>query len=570
MPAYRASYCIDMNWFIELLTQPGVLQVVIIISTICAIGLFLGQFRIKGVTLGVTLVFFAGIVAGHFVRRWGVEWDGQMVSMAQNFGLILFVYTLGVQVGPGFFTSLRQGGIRLNLLGMLGIVLTTGTALAFTALSSVDLPEAMGLLSGAATNTPALGASQQALLDAHPQQTAIANNMATACAVGYPFGVLGVLICLITMKMAYGKKGLSKVKDQTINTFVGEFHISNPAIFAKPLSEIVALTDRRFIATRLWRNGKVTIPVSNTMLEKDDHLLVVCEKDDVKALNVLFGETETTDWNRQDINWDAIDNSHLVSKHILVTRKELNGVKLGSLHLRNQFGINITRINRAGIEIIASPSLRLQQGDRLTVVGEADSIVKVGEILGNEEKALSVPNLVAIFIGLALGVILGAMPIFIPGMGTPLKLGIAGGPIIVGILMGAFGPRIHLATYTTRSANLMLRQFGIVVYLACLGFCAGGDFFETVFCLKGLEWIAVSLAIAIIPVMVLALVSKKFFKLDYAQNAGMICAMMANPMALTYAGTVTDDNESSEAYATVYPVSMFIRVLAAQLIMLLW
>lgn len=558
-----------MNWFIELLTQPSVLQIVIILSTICAIGLFLGQFKIKGVTLGVTLVFFAGIVAGHFVGEWGIDWDRQMVSMAQNFGLILFVYTLGVQVGPGFFTSLRQGGIKLNLLGLLGIALTTGTAIAFTAMDSMKLPEAMGLLSGAVTNTPALGASQQALLDSHPEMVDTANSMATACAVGYPFGVLGVLICLIVMKAIYGKKELCKAKDQTINTFVGEFHISNPAIFSRSLSEIVTLTPKRFIATRLWRNGKVTIPVSTTVLEKDDHILVVCNKEEVKSLNVLFGETDTTDWNRQDINWDAIDNSHLVSKHILVTRKELNGVKLGSLHLRNQFGINITRINRAGIEIIASPSLRLQQGDRLTVVGEADSIVKVGEILGNEEKALSVPNLVAIFIGLALGVILGAIPIFIPGMSTPLKLGIAGGPIIIGILMGAFGPRIHLATYTTRSANLMLRQFGIVVYLACLGFCAGGNFFETVFCLKGLEWVGISLAIATIPVIALALVSKKFFKLDYAQNAGMLCAMMANPMALTYAETVTDDNESSEAYATVYPVSMFIRVLAAQLIMLL-
>lgn len=558
-----------MNWFIELLTQPSVLQIVIILSTICAIGLFLGQFKIKGVTLGVTLVFFAGIVAGHLVGEWGIDWDRQMVSMAQNFGLILFVYTLGVQVGPGFFTSLRQGGIKLNLLGLLGIALTTGTAIAFTAMDSMKLPEAMGLLSGAVTNTPALGASQQALLDSHPEMVDTANSMATACAVGYPFGVLGVLICLIAMKAIYGKKELCKAKDQTINTFVGEFHISNPAIFSRSLSEIVTLTPKRFIATRLWRNGKVTIPVSTTVLEKDDHILVVCNKEDVKSLNVLFGETDTTDWNRQDINWDAIDNSHLVSKHILVTRKELNGVKLGSLHLRNQFGINITRINRAGIEIIASPSLRLQLGDRLTVVGEADSIVKVGEILGNEEKALSVPNLVAIFIGLALGVILGAIPIFIPGMSTPLKLGIAGGPIIIGILMGAFGPRIHLATYTTRSANLMLRQFGIVVYLACLGFCAGGNFFETVFCLKGLEWVGISLAIATIPVIALALVSKKFFKLDYAQNAGMLCAMMANPMALTYAETVTDDNESSEAYATVYPVSMFIRVLAAQLIMLL-
>jgi len=551
------------------MTQPSVLQVVIILSVICAMGLVLGQIKIKGVTLGVTLVFFAGIVAGHFAKKWGVEWDTQMVSMAQNFGLILFVYTLGVQVGPGFFTSLRQGGIKLNVLGLVGVVLTTGVALAFTALSNISLPEAMGLLSGAVTNTPALGAAQQSLLDAQPDQIETANDMATACAVAYPFGVVGVLLCLIAMKAIYGKKELCKTKDQTINTFVAEFHISNPAIFGMQLQEVVKLTDKRFIASRLWRDGKVSIPIGETIIEKDDHLLVVTEKNDLMALNVLFGETESTDWNRPDINWDAIDDSHLVSKHIRVTKKSLNGVKLGSLHLRNQFDINITRVNRAGIEIIASPDLRLQQGDRLTVVGEADSIAKVAEILGNEEKDLRVPNLVAIFIGLALGVILGAIPIFIPGMSTPLKLGIAGGPIIVGILMGAFGPRIHLATYTTRSATMMLRQFGIVVYLACLGFCAGGNFFETVFCLKGLLWVGISLAIAIVPVIILAILSKKVFRLDYAQNAGMLCAMMANPMALTYADTVTDDKESAEAYATVYPISMFIRVLAAQLIMLL-
>ena len=551
------------------MTEPGVLQAVILLSTICAVGLAFGQIRVKGVSLGVTLVFFAGIVMGHIVRRCGVETDARMVLMAQNFGLILFVYTLGVQVGPGFFTSLRHGGIRLNLLGFLGILLTTVLGMAFAAFKGISPSEAVGVLSGAVTNTPALGAGQQALLDAHPEHTVQANLMASACAVAYPFGVLGVTLCLIILKGIYGSRGLSKNQDQTVNTFVSEFHVSNPALFGLTLMEIAKISGKKYIVSRIWREGKVKIPVGKTEIRKDDHLLVVSRAEDVEALNLLFGHLEDTDWNRPDINWDDIDNSHLVSKHILVTKKELNGVKLGSLHLRNQFGINITRINRAGIEILASSQMRLQLGDRLTVVGEADSIAKVGEILGNEEKVLQAPNLVAIFIGLTLGAILGAIPIAIPGMGTPLKLGIAGGPIVVGILMGAFGPRIHLSTYTTRSANLMLRQFGIVVYLACLGFSAGGNFFETVFCLKGLAWIGMSLAIAIIPTLVVAVISRKSCGLDYAQNAGMLCAMMANPMALTYADTVTDSNESAEAYATVYPLSMFVRVLLAQLLVLI-
>lgn len=552
------------------MTQPSVLQMVIYLSLICSVGLIFGQVKFKGVSLGVTLVFFSGILLGHFSEKWGIIIDPQMVALAQNFGLILFVYTLGIQVGPGFFTSLREGGVKLNLLGIAGLVLTTGTALAFTALRNVSLSDSMGLLCGAATNTPALGAAQQALLDANPGQVSQANDMATACAVGYPLGVVGVLFCLIVLKAIYGRKGIVKVKDQTINTFVAEFHVSNPAIFGKTVEEIAHLSHQKFIISRVWRDGKVTIAHGDTTLQMDDHLLVVSHREDIDALNLLFGKMDQdTDWNRPDIDWDAIDDSHLVSKHILVTRKELNGVKLGSLHLRNQFDINITRLNRAGIDILASPSMRLQQGDRLTVVGEEDSIRKVGEILGNEEKVLNAPNLIAIFIGLCLGTILGAIPIAIPGMSTPLKLGIAGGPIVVGILMGAFGPRIHLATYTTRSANMMLRQFGIVVYLACLGYSAGGGFFETVFCLKGLLWVGISLAIAVIPTFICGLIAKKYFKLDFSQNAGMLCAMMANPIALTYASSVADDEEPAEAYATVYPVSMFLRVLVAQIIMLI-
>lgn len=566
---YSTNARLQMNWLTDIFTQPSYLQVVVLLSLVCAAGLAFGQLKYKGVSLGVTFVFFAGIIMGDLVHRFGIEVDWSMISLAQNFGLILFVYALGVQVGPGFFTSLKKGGIKLNLLGFLAIVLTTVFAIGAYALSSISFPDSMGLLCGAATNTPMLGAAQQALLDVHPEQVETANGMATACAVAYPFGVLGVLACLIVLKVAMKGKEQHK-PDPAGDTYVAEFHVSNPAIFNRDIKSVAALTDKHIIISRVWSDGKVMIPSSSTVLKKDDHILAVLKRSDLEAFNVIFGEQEHTDWNRPDIDWDNIDGSGLVSKHVLVSRKEVNGVKIGSLHLRNSFDINITRVSRAGIQLVASPGLRLQLGDRLTIVGDETAIKKVSEILGNEEKTLLNPNLVSIFIGILLGVILGAIPISIPGMSTPIKLGIAGGPIVVGILIGAFGPRIRLSTYATRSASLMLRQMGIVIYLACLGFGAGADFFSTVFCMQGLLWILVALIIAIVPVLITGLVASRWCGLDYAQNAGMLCAAMANPMALTYANSDSDDDEASQAYATVYPLTMFLRVISAQLIMLLF
>lgn len=558
-----------MDWISELFVSPGYLQTVILLSLICATGMVFGQIKVKGVSLGVTLVFFAGILMGHICKRCGIDFNRDMIALAQNFGLIIFVYSLGIQVGPGFFNSFKKEGLRLNLIGLVVVVLTTLFGLGICAAAGVSLSDSMGLLSGAVTNTPMLGAGQQALLDIHPERIQESHDMATACAVGYPFGVFGVLICTILLRFIFAKKLSSRKSDPDSETYVAEFHVSNPAIFGRSIGELATLSEKHIIVSRVWRDGVVTIPYSSTILQKDDHIMAVLRKSDVSAFKIIFGEQESTDWNRSDIDWDHIDGSNLVSKHVLVTRKELNGVKIGSLHLHNTLAVNITRIYRAGISLVAYPGLRLQLGDRLTLVGEAEAIAKVGEILGNEEKVLKNPNLVALFIGIILGVILGAIPVAIPGMSTPIKLGIAGGPIVIGILMGAFGPSIHLSTYTTRSANLMIRQMGIVIYLACLGLNAGGDFFQTVLCSQGLVWIALSFAIALIPTVVCGLFAGKFFGLDYAQNSGMICAAMANPMALTYANTIVDDDEASEAYATVYPLSMFVRVISAQLLILL-
>ena len=555
-----------MNWLQEAFLEPTMVQAVIIISLVSALGLYLGRIKIFGISLGIPFVFFAGILAGHL----GIVVNKDMLYFAQSFGLILFVYALGLQVGPGFFSSLKKGGVAMNMMGLgvilLGLIMTVGLHW----VTGVSLSNMVGLLCGAVTNTPALGAAQQALLQIDPANTKGVTDMALACAVAYPLGVVGVILAIIILRALFADKKQKDLKEQRdTTTYVAEFHVSNPAIYEKSIKDVMKLTDKHFVISRVWRNGKVSIPTSDTLLHEHDHLLIISVKSDVENIKVLFGEQENVDWNKADIDWNAID-SQLISRRIAVTRNRVNGVKLGSLRLRNLYGINITRVNRAGIDLLASPDLRLQIGDRLTIVGEANSVNTVGKILGDEIKRLNNPNLLAVFIGISLGMLLGALPITLPGMSTPVKLGIAGGPIIVGILMGAFGPRFHLTTYTTMSANLMLRQLGIIIYLAGLGIDSGVHFFETVFRAEGLLWIGLGFLLTIVPVLIVGFISSQFFKLDYAHNVGMLCGSMANPMALSYANTTVDGDEPSVSYATVYPLSMFIRVISAQLVLMLF
>ena len=555
-----------MNWLQEAFLEPTMVQAVIIISLVSALGLYLGRIKIFGISLGITFVFFAGILAGHL----GIVVNKDMLYFAQSFGLILFVYALGLQVGPGFFSSLKKGGVAMNMMGLgvilLGLIMTVGLHW----VTGVSLSNMVGLLCGAVTNTPALGAAQQALLQIDPANTKGVTDMALACAVAYPLGVVGVILAIIILRALFADKKQKDLKEQRdTTTYVAEFHVSNPAIYEKSIKDVMKLTDKHFVISRVWRNGKVSIPTSDTLLHEHDHLLIISVKSDVENIKVLFGEQENVDWNKADIDWNAID-SQLISRRIAVTRNRVNGVKLGSLRLRNLYGINITRVNRAGIDLLASPDLRLQIGDRLTIVGEANSVNTVGKILGDEIKRLNNPNLLAVFIGISLGMLLGALPITLPGMSTPVKLGIAGGPIIVGILMGAFGPRFHLTTYTTMSAHLMLRQLGIIIYLAGLGIDSGVHFFETVFRAEGLLWIGLGFLLTIVPVLIVGFISSQFFKLDYAHNVGMLCGSMANPMALSYANTTVDGDEPSVSYATVYPLSMFIRVISAQLVLMLF
>ena len=555
-----------MNWLQEAFLEPTMVQAVIIISLVSALGLYLGRIKIFGISLGITFVFFAGILAGHL----GIVVNKDMLYFAQSFGLILFVYALGLQVGPGFFSSLKKGGVAMNMMGLgvilLGLIMTVGLHW----VTGVSLSNMVGLLCGAVTNTPALGAAQQALLQIDPTNTKGVTDMALACAVAYPLGVVGVILAIIILRALFADKKQKDLKEQRdTTTYVAEFHVSNPAIYEKSIKDVMKLTDKHFVISRVWRNGKVSIPTSDTLLHEHDHLLIISVKSDVENIKVLFGEQENVDWNKADIDWNAID-SQLISRRIAVTRNRVNGVKLGSLRLRNLYGINITRVNRAGIDLLASPDLRLQIGDRLTIVGEANSVNTVGKILGDEIKRLNNPNLLAVYIGISLGMLLGALPITLPGMSTPVKLGIAGGPIIVGILMGAFGPRFHLTTYTTMSANLMLRQLGIIIYLAGLGIDSGVHFFETVFRAEGLLWIGLGFLLTIVPVLIVGFIASQFFKLDYAHNVGMLCGSMANPMALSYANTTVDGDEPSVSYATVYPLSMFIRVISAQLVLMLF
>lgn len=555
-----------MNWLQEAFLEPTMVQAVIIISLVSALGLYLGRIKIFGISLGITFVFFAGILAGHL----GIVVNKDMLYFAQSFGLILFVYALGLQVGPGFFSSLKKGGVAMNMMGLGVILLSLVMTVGLHWTTGISLSNMVGLLCGAVTNTPALGAAQQALLQIDPTNTKGVTDMALACAVAYPLGVVGVILAIIILKALFTDKKQKDQKEQRdMTTYVAEFHVSNPAIYEKSIKDVMKLTEKHFVISRVWRNGKVSIPTSDTLLHEHDHLLIISVKSDVENIKVLFGEQENVDWNKADIDWNAID-SQLISRRIAVTRNRVNGVKLGSLRLRNLYGINITRVNRAGIDLLASPDLRLQIGDRLTIVGEANSVNTVGKILGDEIKRLNNPNLLAVFIGISLGMLLGALPITLPGMSTPVKLGIAGGPIIVGILMGAFGPRFHLTTYTTMSANLMLRQLGIIIYLAGLGIDSGAHFFETVFRTEGLLWIGLGFLLTIVPVLIVGFIASQFFKLDYAHNVGMLCGSMANPMALNYANTTVDGDEPSVSYATVYPLSMFIRVISAQLVLMLF
>ena len=463
-----------MNWIESLFFDHTPLQAVIVMSIIIAVGLGLGKIKVGGVSLGVTFVFFVGILAGHL----GLDIDPAMLSYAQSFGLVLFVYELGLKVGPGFFSSFRSGGVGLNLLGLWVILLGTLMAVSFCYIFSIPMSDMIGVLCGAVTNTPALGAAQQTL----EQLGLSAQGAALGCAVTYPLGVVGVILAMIAVRKLFVRPSDIRSEgsqEDADHTFVAGFSVENPGIDGLPVKEVANAAKGHFVISRLWRDGTVTIPSGDTVLRSGDRLLVVTNDDELPELRIIFGRQEDRDYNAADIDWNALD-SDVVSRHVVITRPEINGKRLGSLRLRNSYDINISRVTRAGVRLLATPGLILQLGDRLTIVGEQKAIDAVSKLLGNTEATLRDPNLAVIFIGMVLGLVVGSIPIAIPGISMPVKLGLAGGPMIVGILLGRFGPRLHLVTYTTRSANLMLRGIGLSLYLACLGLQSGAGFFDTI------------------------------------------------------------------------------------------
>lgn len=545
----------------SLFLQDSATQTIIVLSLISALGIMLGKLRFFGISLGITFVFFIGILAGHF----GLTVNHDMLLYAETFGLVLFVYALGLQVGPGFFSSMRHEGVRL-IFPSLGLLLT-GTLLAImlSYACNVNMGDMSGILCGATTNTPALAAAQQTL----KQMGTDSSGAALSCALTYPLGVVGVILALVFLRKFFVRPGDMPQPDNKHkkNVFIASYKVTNPGIFGKTIAEVANTSHNHFVISRMWHDGHVLIPMSDRTLQKDDILLVITKPEETDALSLVFGEQEQKDWNSENIDWNKID-SELTSQRILVTRPEINGKKLSSLRLRNNYGINISRVYRSGVQLLATPDLILQLGDRLTVVGETADIKRVEGILGNAVKSLNEPNLVSVFIGMILGLIVGSIPLSVPGISLPVKLGLAGGPIIVGILIGTFGPRLHMVTYTTQSANMMLRALGLNLYLACLGLDAGAHFFETIVRPEGALWLVLGLIITFVPVVLIGIFAMRSMKLDYGSVCGLLCGSMANPMALTYAGDTIEGDNPSVAYATVYPVCMFLRVIIIQLVVM--
>lgn len=550
-----------MDWINSLFIDHTPVQTCFLLSLIVSIGVFMGKVRIKGISLGVAFVFFMGIVAGSF----HLEADPGMTSFAETFGLSIFVYALGLHVGPNFVGLMRDEGIALNLWGFAIILLGTVMALVLCLVTGITIPDMVGILCGATTNTPALGAAQQALISAHVSSS----GAALGCAVTYPLGVVGVIFAMILLR-----KTLVKPEDliphshsDEDNTYIGQFVVVNPAIVGLTIAEIAQTSRRHFIISRIWRNGKVIVPMAQTVMMENDNILVVTTRDEVPVMDILFGRHVEKDWNRDKIDWNAIDST-VESRVIVMTRTKLNSKTLGSLHMRETYGVNVSRVMRGDIKLLATDSLHLQYGDRLTVVGTPEDIDHAEAFLGNAMGRLNEPNLGAIFFGLLMGLALGMIPISLPGMSSPVKLGIAGGPIIMGIIVGALGSRLRVITYTTRSASLMLRKLGLSLYLACLGLSAGKDFLATVVRPEGLMWVGIGLVLTMLPLLIIGAVALKTKKFDFGTICGLLCGAMANPMALSYANETIKGDRASVAYTSVYPLGMFIRVVIAQIIIM--
>lgn len=560
-----------MSWFLDLLT-PGnysLANTILLYSFVIFAGIYLGKVKIFGVSLGVTFVLFVGIILGHF--GFGVE--SNTLHFLREFGLILFIFSIGMQVGPGFFSSFKEGGIRMNMLAMLAIVLNVGIMIAIYffqggADGRSSIVEMVGVMSGAVTNTPGLGAAQQTILQVNPDAFGLSQDMSMGYAAAYPLGVVGIILTMIIIKLLFKidvDKEIKEIEnektDSTLAPHMVTFKVTNELVAGLNMSKLHTLISVNYVFSRIERpDGNVIIPTSQTEIQLGDLVLVVCSLQDEEIFTRFIGQKVDKQW--------PMDKGPVVSRRILVTKTEYNGVKLGSLRLHSAYQLNVTRINRAGVDLLASPSLRLQIGDRVTVVGKLEDIDHLAERLGNSMKRLDEPNLVTMFIGIFLGIILGSLPIQFPGMSVPMKLGLAGGPLVVAILISAYGHKIHLVTYTNSSANLLLREIGICLFLSSVGIAAGKDFVATVFNMRGALWVVYGFIITVVPLLVIGIIARAKYKMNYLSIMGIMSGGYTDPPALAYGNKIANNDAPAVAYSTVYPLTMFMRVIVAQVIIL--
>lgn len=555
-----------MNWINDLLWGEGIGHSILLLSFVIAAGIQLGKIKVFGVSLGITLVLFVGIILGHF----GFTINHNVIHFFKEFGLILFVYSVGMQVGPGFFSSFKQGGITLNMLACGIVFLGVLTAVILHYATGIPMPTMVGILSGAVTNTPGLGAAQQAFSDMHGVSD---NTIALGYAVAYPLGVIGIILSIILIKyifrVSFDKENEQLNSEDSSHTNEAKpisLIVKNPAIFNKTVAELSNLLEHRdFVISRVWRdsNKQIEIASANTVLQENDKVFVITTETDAETIKTFIGEEidmERKQWIRME--------SQFINRRILITKPELNGKRLGQLKLRKLYGINITRINRAGVDLVAKPGLTLQVGDRVNVVGTETAVSNVEKVLGNSMKHLNEPNLITIFVGIALGIVLGSIPISFPGIPQPVKLGLAGGPLVVAILISRFGYHYKLITYTTQSANLMLREIGITLFLACVGISAGDGFVDTIVNNGGFAWIGYGFIITFVPLMIIGCIGRYFCKVNYFTLMGLIAGSTTDPPALAYSNATAGNDAPSVGYATVYPLTMFLRVLTAQLLIL--
>lgn len=557
-----------MDWLINLFTTTdSVAHIVLLYAIVIAVGVYLGKIKIGGISIGVTFVLFAGIAAGHI----GFTAPTNILSFLQEFGLILFVFMIGLQVGPGFLESFRKGGITLNLLSTVMVVLNVIVMFAcyyifFDTSDPKNLPMMVGTLYGAVTNTPGLGTANETLYSIFDKGEV--PQIASGYACAYPLGVLGIIGATIAIKYIFGikleKEEEELAKEEEDNDDVKphfmDLEVTNLYLEGKTLAQVHNFLNRDFVCSRILHDGHVSIPNGSTIFHIGDKLFVVCAENDAEAIIAFIGPTINVDWKKQD--------EPMVSKRILVTRSSINGKTLGQMHFSSAYGVNVTRVTRQGMDLFAIPSLSLQVGDRIMVVGPEDAVNRVAAVMGNSIKRLDAPNIATIFVGVFIGILFGSIPVAIPGIPVPIKLGIAGGPLIIAILIGRYGYKVHLVTYTTTSANMMLREIGLMLFLASVGIKAGDGFLETVIQGDGVKYVYTGFLITIIPILIIGIIARKKYKFNYFTIMGMIAGTYTDPPALAYANSICSKEAPSIGYSTVYPLSMFLRIFTAQIIVL--